>query len=216
VPWLTSSQLSTELSRALCVGWRSFVNTFQGGHRLFYRSTLCGRTCIRGWPRSFVTYRFCANFSLYVKIMPVTMASPSMHLNPYVWLPNLRIVATLSKRSMIVFFTSTVEWLTLFNRFLILAIWSHQIRMTAKILQSGNILLKDKLTITLCYFGKNYLLLSNIIYFMHTVLIIMDVSYGCYPSVIAAWQALCRHSKSPHWSSFTMVSGAIIIIIIIY
>jgi len=34
------------------------------------------------------------------------------------------------------------------------------------------------------------------------------------PSVIAAWQALCRHSKSPHWSSFTMVSGAIIIIII--
>jgi len=39
------------------------------------------------------------------------------------------------------------------------------------------------------------------------------------PSVIAAWQALCRsdcrHSKSPHWSSFTMVSGAIIIIIII-
>jgi len=33
-------------------------------------------------------------------------------------------------------------------------------------------------------------------------------------SVVAAWQALCRHSKSSHWSSFTMVSGAIIIIII--
>jgi len=34
-------------------------------------------------------------------------------------------------------------------------------------------------------------------------------------SVIAAWQALYRHSKSPHWSSLTMVSGTIIIIIII-
>jgi len=36
------------------------------------------------------------------------IASPSMHLNPNVWLPYLRIVATLSKRSMIGFFTSTV------------------------------------------------------------------------------------------------------------
>jgi len=41
------------------------------------------------------------------------------------------------------------------------------------------------------------------------------VSVNEPPSVIAAWQALYRHSKSPHWSSFTMVSGAIIIIIII-
>jgi len=51
-----------------------------------------------------------ANFSLYVKIiyMPANIASPSMHLNPNVWLPNLRVVTTLSKRSMIVFFTSTV------------------------------------------------------------------------------------------------------------
>jgi len=39
------------------------------------------------------------------------------------------------------------------------------------------------------------------------------VSVNMPPSVIAACQALCRHSKSPHWSSLTMVSGAIIIII---
>jgi len=50
----------------------------------------------------------CANFSLYVKIMPANIASPSMHLNPNVRLPYLRIIATLLKRSMIVFFTSTV------------------------------------------------------------------------------------------------------------
>jgi len=39
------------------------------------------------------------------------------------------------------------------------------------------------------------------------------VSVNKPPSVIAAWQALCKHSKSPHWSSLTMISGAIIIII---
>jgi len=39
----------------------------------------------------------CAHFSPYVKIMPANIASPSMHLNPNVWLPYLRIVATLSK-----------------------------------------------------------------------------------------------------------------------
>jgi len=31
------------------------------------------------------------------------------------------------------------------------------------------------------------------------------------PSVLAAWQALYRHSNSSHWSSLTMVSGSIII-----
>jgi len=41
------------------------------------------------------------------------------------------------------------------------------------------------------------------------------VSVNKLPSVLAAWQALYRHSKSPHWYSLTMVSGAIIIIIII-
>jgi len=67
----------------------------------------------------------CANFSLYVKIMPSNIASPSMHLNPNVWLSYLRIVATLSKRLMIVFFIHRRHrWLTLFNRLLILAIWS--------------------------------------------------------------------------------------------
>jgi len=35
---------------------------------------------------------------------------------------------------------------------------------------------------TLCYFA-NYTLLSNIIYFIHTVLVIMDVSYGRYQIV---------------------------------
>jgi len=39
-----------------------------------------------------------------------------------------------------------------------------------------------------------------------------QVSVNKPPSVIAAWQAICMHSKSPHWSSFTTVSGAIIII----
>jgi len=53
-----------------------------------------------------------------------------------------------------VFFTSTVGWLTLFSRFLILAIWSHHIRMTAKILQSGNIFYIGLVNNTLCYFGK--------------------------------------------------------------
>jgi len=37
------------------------------------------------------------------------------------------------------------------------------------------------------------------------------VSVNKPPSVLAAWQALYRHSKSPHSSSFTMLSGAIII-----
>jgi len=45
----------------------------------------------------------CANFSLYVKIMPANIASSSVHLNPNVWLSYLRIVGKLSKRSMIVF-----------------------------------------------------------------------------------------------------------------
>jgi len=44
----------------------------------------------------------------HVKIMPANTASPSMLLNLNVWLPYLRIVATLLKRSMIVCFTSTV------------------------------------------------------------------------------------------------------------
>jgi len=35
--------------------------------------------------------------AIYVKIIPANIASPSMHLNPNVWLPYLRIVATLSK-----------------------------------------------------------------------------------------------------------------------
>jgi len=39
----------------------------------------------------------------YVKIMPANIASNSMHLNPNVWLPNLRIFATLSHNSMMVF-----------------------------------------------------------------------------------------------------------------
>jgi len=33
----------------------------------------------------------------YVKIMPANIASPSMHLNPNIWLPYLRTVATLLK-----------------------------------------------------------------------------------------------------------------------
>jgi len=39
---------------SLILYWRSFVNTFQGGRRLFYWSTLCRRTCIglRGLPLS--------------------------------------------------------------------------------------------------------------------------------------------------------------------
>jgi len=37
----------------------------------------------------------CANFSLYAKIMPANIASPSMHFNPNVWLPYLRIFVTL-------------------------------------------------------------------------------------------------------------------------
>jgi len=37
------------------------------------------------------------------------------------------------------------------------------------------------------------------------------VSVNKPPSVLAAWQALYRHSKSPHWLSLTMVSGAFII-----
>jgi len=41
---------------------------------------------------------------------PLAIASPSMHLNPNVWLPYLRIIAKLSKRSMIVFFTTTIVW----------------------------------------------------------------------------------------------------------
>jgi len=40
-------------------------------------------------------YAICANFSIYVKIMPANIASPSMPLNQNVWLPYLRIVATL-------------------------------------------------------------------------------------------------------------------------
>jgi len=44
---------------------------------------------------------------------------------------------------------------------------------------------------------------------------ICPVSVNKPPSVIAAWQALYRHSKSPHWSSLKMVSRAFIIIIII-
>ena len=36
------------------------------------------------------------------------------------------------------------------------------------------------------------------------------------PLVIAAWQALYRHSKSPHSFSFLIVSEEIIIIIIIF
>jgi len=55
--------------------------------------------------------------------------------------------------------------------------------MTAKILQSGNILLLDKLTI-LYVILANYLPLLNIIFFMHTVLVIIRsrfyVSYGRY------------------------------------
>jgi len=50
----------------------------------------------------------CVSFSLYVKIITTNIASPSMHLNPNIWLPYPRTVATLSKKSMIVFFTSTV------------------------------------------------------------------------------------------------------------
>jgi len=46
--------------------------------------------------------------ALYMKIMPANIASLSMHLNPNVWLPYLRIVARLSKKSVIVFFTSMV------------------------------------------------------------------------------------------------------------
>jgi len=43
----------------------------------------------------------------------------------------------------------------------------------------------------------------------------MPVSVNKPPSVLAAWQAFYRHSKSPHSSSLTTVSGEIIIIIII-
>jgi len=35
------------------------------------------------------------------------------------------------------------------------------------------------------------------------------------PSVVAAWQAVCRHSKSPHLFSFRMQNGASIAIIIV-
>jgi len=44
-----------------------------------------------------------------------------------------------------------------------------------------------------------------------TLYITCPVSVNKPPSVIAVWQALYRHSKSPHWSSLAMVSGANII-----
>jgi len=51
----------------------------------------------------------CSATALASNFMPANEASPSMHLNPNVWLPNqARIVATFSKQLMIVFFTSTV------------------------------------------------------------------------------------------------------------
>jgi len=75
----------------------------------------------------------CANFSLYVKIMPAYIASPSMHLNPNVLPKNCR---NTFKKVNDCIFTSTVWWLTSWFSHL-----GHQIRMTAKILQSGNILL---------------------------------------------------------------------------
>jgi len=135
---------------------------------LLIRSTLCGRMHLHTRMTSFYCHLpllRCANFSLYTceDFARERVASHSMHLNPNVWLPYLRIVATLSKRSIIVFFTSTVEWfMTLFSSFLILAIWSHQIRMTAKILQLENILY-DKLTIHYVILA-NYPLSPNIIY----------------------------------------------------
>jgi len=68
-------------------------------------------------------YGKCVNLSLYVKIMPANIASPSMHLNTNIWLPYQRTVATLSKKVNVCIFTSAVGWLTLFSRFSILAIW---------------------------------------------------------------------------------------------
>jgi len=46
----------------------------------------------------------CANFSLYVKIMPANIASPSMHSNPNVWLPYLRIVTFKKVNDRIIFY----------------------------------------------------------------------------------------------------------------
>jgi len=95
--------------------------TFQGSRPLFYRSTVCRRMTSFYWHLSFLR---CANFWLYVKSVHANIASPSLHLIPNIWLPYLRTVPTLSKKLMIVCFTSTVGWLTLFIRFLILTFTS--------------------------------------------------------------------------------------------
>jgi len=41
------------------------------------------------------------------------------------------------------------------------------------------------------------------------------VSLNKPPSVLATWQALCRHSKSPHWSSLTMVSRKLLLLLLL-
>jgi len=197
VPWLTISQLSMELNRAHVISpilYCVYVDD------LLLILSKAGVSCLSVYTlwvhlhtrmTSFFCYLpllRCTNFSLYVKIMPANIA---MHLNPIVWLPYLRIVTTLPKKSMIVFVYIDGSMIDLVQSF------SHLGQLITSDSDDGEDITTRKHSFigqvnnTLWYFGK---ISSFVIY---TVLVIMDVSDGRYQIVMfkefcIAWRKSLR------------------------
>jgi len=157
---MTISQLSTELnggavlsSILYCVYVDDLLQILsKAGVGCFIGLHFVGAcTCIRGWPRSIGTHRFCDAYKL-LAICEDYVREHSISFNALkskclVALPN----NTFKKLNDYIFYIDGC--LTLFSRFLILAMWSHQIRMTAKITIRKHSFI-GKVNNTLCYFGK--------------------------------------------------------------